>query len=388
MNWTWILLAYVSLFLFGLSDNLRGPLFADLLREFSLSNSRGSLFFSVSSLVSMAGALVAPRIIARRGHLTSLWIFMLLMSLAFIGYALSPGFGWILFCAVFFGISVGGLGVTQNLLVLQGASDANRGRAQGGLHAAYGLSSLLAPGIVIAVAALELGWRVNFYVPAVLSLAVVGAVWVLQGRAGAARPTLEEHEESAAARRALGLPEIYWAILLAAYVALELMISTRVTLLLREAFAFELNAANLWTSVFFVGLFVGRVAYTVKPLPLGLGKQLALAMFLGAAMLALGLLHRPEWIPLAGFALSIFYPVWMTTLARVFPDSFQRVASLGIALTGVSVVFMHTVIGGFTDAFGLVPAYAAVPALAVVAGLMVVGFRPLFRERLGEARMP
>ena len=157
---------------------------------------------------------------------------------------------------------------------------------------------------------------------------------------------------------------------------------------MREAFAFDLAAANLWTSIFFVGLFVGRFAYTVKPLPLKLSHQLALSMFLGAGMMALGLLHRPEWISLSGFALSIFYPVWMTTLAKVFPDSFQRVASLGIALTGVSVVFMHTVIGGLTDLVGLVPAYAAVPILSFVCGMMVVGFKPLFRERLGDARMP
>ncbi len=387
MNWVWIVLAYISIFLFGLSDNLRGPLFADILREFSLSNSRGSLFFSLSSFVSMAGAFAAPRIIAKWGHLTSLWIFMLFMSLSFIGYALSPSFEWILFCAVFFGVSVGGLGVTQNLLVLQGSDQKHRGRAQGGLHSTYGLSSLIAPGVVILIAFLGFGWRINFYVPAVLSLLTVFAI-LFMSRKAAAAPSIEEHEESARAKKSLGFPEVYWAILLCAYVALELMVSTRVTLLLREAFAFDLASANLWTSIFFVGLFVGRFAYTVKPLPLKLSHQLALSMFLGAGMMALGLLHRPEWISLSGFALSIFYPVWMTTLAKVFPDSFQRVASLGIALTGVSVVFMHTVIGGLTDLVGLVPAYAAVPILSFVCGMMVVGFKPLFRERLGDARMP
>lgn len=382
-----MILAYVSLFLFGLSDNLRGPLFADLLREFSLSNSQGSLFFSVSSLISMLGALVAPKLIERRGHLTSLWIFMALMSLAFVGYALSPSFAWILFCAVFFGIAVGGLGVTQNLLVLQGADEARRGRAQGGLHAAYGLSSLLAPGIVIATALLGFGWKINFLVPASLSFLLVIAIWFLQRRTPA-RPTLEEHESSARARRSMGFPEVYWAILLSLYVALELMVSTRVTLLFREGYGFDVGAANVWTSVFFVGLFVGRVAYTVKPLPVALGRQLAVSLFLGATMLALGLWHRPEWIPLAGFALSIFYPVWMTTLARIFPDSFQRVASMGIALTGVSVVFMHTVIGALTDKFGLISAYTAVPILSAIGGLMVIGFAPLFRPRLGAGRMP
>lgn len=381
------MLAYVSLFLFGLSDNLRGPLLTDILRDFSLSNTRGSLFFSLASLISMLGAFAAPKIIEKRGHLTSLWIFMLMMSLAFIGFALSPDFDWILVFAVLFGISLGGLTVTQNLLVLQGTDEAHRARALGGLQSCYGLSSLLAPGVVILVASLGFNWRINFFVPATLSMiSVFAIIWLNRGTPQ--KPMMVENENSAVAKKALGFPEIYWAVLLALYVALELMVGTRVTHLLREAHGFDLNSANIWTSMFFVGLFAGRVAYAVKPLPIRLSYQLAAALFLGMGLLIMGLIHRPEWIPLSGFAFSIFYPVWMTTLAKAFPDSFQRVASLGIALTGVSVVFMHTVIGGLTDLLGLMTAYWAVPILAFFGGIWVLAFAPLFRERMGVERMP
>ncbi len=388
MNLIWIVLAYLSIFIFGISDNLRGPLFADLLHEFSLSNSRGSLFFSVSSLISIVGALIAPKIIQTHGHLTSLWVFMLMMGLAFIGYSQAGSFEFVLFCAVIFGVAVGGLMVTQNLLVLQASDDAHRSRAQGGLHSTYGLSSLLAPGIVIVVAWTGLEWKTNFLIPGLLSLILVGVIALFSLREKAKVVGSKENENSAAAMASLGPPEFFWAILLSLYVALELMVSTRFTLLLREGFAFELASASLWTSMFFVGLFVGRLAYTLKPLPFRLSAQMALSLGLGAGMLALGILHRPEWIALSGFALSIFYPVWMTSIAKTFPDSFQRVASLGIGLTGVSVVLMHTVIAALTDQLGLRLAYWAVPILAAVTTLMVLLFPSLYRQRLGAARMP
>lgn len=366
---------------------MRGPLFADFLNEFSVNNSKGSLFFSLSSLVSLLGAMLAPMLIRRFGHLFSLWVFMAVMGIAFLGFSQGFNFEWMLFCGALFGIALGGLGVTQNLLVLQGSDESHRARAQSGLHSCYGASSLLAPGVVYAVSVLGLNWKTSFLIPAALSLLLV-LVMTVFFRKFNEKPAISANQSHHQVRRPWQKAEIFWALLLSVYVALELMVSTRISHLLREGFGFDLAQTSLWTSVFFVGLFSGRVLYTIRPLQASLGLQLKLAMGLACVFLVLGLVHRPEWIALSGFPMAIFYPVWMTSLTRVFPDSLQRVASLGIGLTGVTVVFLHTVIGYFSDHNGLVTAYWVVPAVAGFATLMIVAFRPLFQAQLGFARMP
>lgn len=402
MNWLWVGLAYLSLFIFGLSDNLRGPLFPDFLKEFGVSHIQGSLFFSTSSLISMLGALLAPRMIRRWGHVRTLLVFLGLSGVAFFGYGLALSFLWMIFCAAMFGVSVGGLGVTQNLLVLQGSDEAHRRQAQSGLHSCYGASSLLAPWIVTGLAALGFRWNTSFFVPVVLILVMILGVFVIRGRwknegqGMASEPVLAgdlnafEVQSPEAAPETLNGPisqawtaaEIYWAILLAVYVAIEIMVSSRMSLLLREGFGRSLEDGNLWTSIFFVGLFAGRLVSTFVSLPGRLSHWMKGSMLMAAVLMLLGLWVRPEWLALSGLMLSIFYPLWMTAISQVFPATFHRVASVGVGLTGVSVVLMHTLLGGLSDQVGLVSAMYAVPVLTGIGFLMVVFFPMIFARRL------
>ena len=48
-----VFFAFVSMFALGGSDNIRGPLFPELLRYFQLTNSQASLSFAVASFAMM-----------------------------------------------------------------------------------------------------------------------------------------------------------------------------------------------------------------------------------------------------------------------------------------------------------------------------------------------
>ena len=51
----------MSLFALGLVDNARGPVFPDILKEFSLTDTVGSLFFLVASFASLVHNLIFYR---------------------------------------------------------------------------------------------------------------------------------------------------------------------------------------------------------------------------------------------------------------------------------------------------------------------------------------
>jgi predicted MFS family arabinose efflux permease len=56
------------------------------------------------------------------------------------------------------------------------------------------------------------------------------------------------------------------------------------------------------------------------------------------------------------------------------------VASQGVALTGVTVVAMQTVIGFVADRYGLQTSLAVGPAFAALAIVMILAFEPLFHK--------
>lgn len=364
---------------------MRGPVFPDIIQAFALNHTQASLFFSVASMVSVLGALAAPMLIRRRGHIFSLLCFLILMALGFWGYSFAYSYPWMLACSAVFGFSIGGLSVTQNLLVLLGSDDEHRQRAQSGLHACYGASSLLAPWIIVVVAGLGLPWTTSFLPSPVLALLLVFAVFFFLPRSKWMPNVVQQKIADAALHepaQRLTPAEIFWAVLLAIYVGLEIMMATRLTMFLRESFGRDLNEASLLTSLFFVGLFAGRLTLSFYKPKISLKAQMLICLGFSLVLFAAGFLISPIFLSLTGFAISGFYPVWMTSLSKIFPLSVAKVASLGIGLTGVTVVSMHTIVGQLSDHFGLVIGFTVAPLLAFLCILMIVTFPAVFGRKL------
>lgn len=383
MNWAGILLAYISLFVFGLSDNMRGPLYPEILKTFGVSHSEASLFFSVASFVSFLGAWSAPKIIARWGHISAVRLGLALVSLSYLGYYLVTSFPIMLGVSAIFGFAIGLLGVTQNLLVLLASNLKFRSRVQSGLHACYGASSLLAPLVVLIVAALSLHWQISFLVPSVLCALVLAGTYLFPQMRGALHAVRGSEETAKHASVQSSSPErIYWSVVLALYVALEILLSSRLALFLREGREFTLESSSFWLMSFFAGLFLGRVFFAFVHLPVRFSVQMCGLMVLSAASFALGLWGRPEWMAVVGFTIAGFYPLWMSTLEPLFGGKMEEVASRGIGLTGFSVVAMHSVVGFFSDKAGVTAGMSVGLVLIGLLFVMVALFQVIFRRSL------
>ncbi len=63
--WPLILISYASLFVFGISDNIRGPLFPEILKEFNISDSMGSLMFALGSLSGFVASYFTRTLLRR-----------------------------------------------------------------------------------------------------------------------------------------------------------------------------------------------------------------------------------------------------------------------------------------------------------------------------------
>ena len=143
---TWaVFFAFTSMFILGISDNIRGPLYPELIKHFTLSNSQAAWSFAFSStaavLANAAAAFALKKIHLDR--LMAIAVFLLIVGPLTMGLATS--YQVYLTGAIFLGFSFGVMGVAQNLLIAENTDGLQQTRALSGLHSVYGFSSLIAP---------------------------------------------------------------------------------------------------------------------------------------------------------------------------------------------------------------------------------------------------
>jgi MFS transporter, FHS family, glucose/mannose:H+ symporter len=357
-DWFVILLCYMSLFAFGLTDNTRGPVFPDLLREFSLSDSAGSLFFLVASGAALINNVFAFRLLERKGSYWVLQVYSALKAAGILLMALGPSYPLIIAGAAIFGMGMGGLGIAQNILVAQASPSALRRRILSGLHCMYGVASLLAPLYVTLLYRGGWGWR-----PVLAWLALGPAVTLVlslkrrQAMDAAAPGAGEEslsiaQQSSATGPRPWGVA-VYFASMLSLYVIAEICLGTRLVLLVRRDWGYDVEWANYLLSGFFLMMFAGRLLLALVPLKHSNSTILAVSLVLSAATFVLGLVHDPLWFVTTGLAMSVFYPVAIALIADETGSSAGFITSWCITLQALGLMIMHFLLGSMSDLFGL-----------------------------------
>ncbi len=368
IHWQWVILAYCSLFVFGLTDNIRGPIFPEFLNHFQISHSTGSLFFSVSSFMNVVGAFFVPRLINRVGHLGTLVLFMMILFATQIGFYFSPSFGMILFFCVFYGMAIGGLGVTQNLLVLVATPPEHRQQVQSGLHACYGASSFMAPGLVIACSLAGLTWKENFAFTSLIIFLFLASLYFVKHQPRESQIDGQILSQALYKRR----EALYAATILSIYVALEILIASRLALFMRIERGSDLRQSSFWVFIFFGGLFLGRMLLSVYRPPFSLSAQLRLSLIGTCVLILAGVFIAPELMALTGLTLAPFYPLMMTAMSLLFHEKVDRAAALAVGFSGLSVVSMHAAVGFISDQFGLKWAFLLGLLLSLVAFVMII----------------
>lgn len=383
MNWPFALAAFASLFVIGLLDNARGPLFPEVLLGLSLSDAEGAWLFAAASAAGGVGSYAARFLLARARASRALWLGLLLATAGLIALGRSRSLADLVLGSALFGLSFGGLSLVQGALVQRGAPPASQRQVFAGLHAMYGAASLLAPLLVTAAARAGIDWRGAFGLLACAPLAVLALTIPLRDvrPAGPAPAGADPADPDPAgpdpvgADPAPGRRVLAVALMTALYVAAELAISTRLPLHLRRL-GWSPEAASLALSAFFAALLAGRVLLGLVRVTLTHRQLLAASALLSLALTTAGLLLHPAFLCAAGLTLAPFFPVASALVADEFPGQFDRVMSTLMATVCVVVMLAHQLIGAVSDRVSLHAALGLSPLCLLAAlGLMVASSR-------------
>jgi FHS family glucose/mannose:H+ symporter-like MFS transporter len=376
-----IAIAYVSLLLLGLSDNIRGPIYPEVLNSFHLSNTEGSLFFSLSSAFGFLGGLMSAHLVLQFSRLQVLRISILGLLGAQVVMASAIHFSVLLGASVIFGFSLGVMGVVQNMLVVQALDPGPRkNKILSGLHSMYAGASVLAPLVVNAISWLKPSenlWRNCFYVTASLSGVVFATSFLGPEVKDASVPVPPIDFHPSAQRK----QQIFFAFTLAFYVVCEILVSSRMALYMRREFAATLTESSWYTAGFFVCLFSGRLLFTFWAPAMALPKQLYWSLGLSFSLLALGILVHPVALMLSGLAMAPFYPLMMSMVGHLFPHSIAKALSWCVGISSALIVIMHICVGFLTDALDIRFGFAVGPLCCLLSGVLLISYEKIFRRQ-------
>jgi FHS family glucose/mannose:H+ symporter-like MFS transporter len=350
-----IVLACAGLFVFGLIDSVRGPIFPDLLAEFRLSDAEGGLFFFLASAASLVNNVALFSWIERIGARRTVLVYALLQAAGLWVTGLGRGYGWALFGSVLIGLSTGGISIAANVLVAEGARPDLRRRWLAGLHAMYGASALFGPVWVTFCYRLGWGWR---WTAASLGLGSL-AVCLLALSTDRTLRSRTTHDVAtwtpAAAPNRPVRAGAYYGLLCMCYVVAEVTISSRLPLYARREAGYSIANANTLLALFYLGLFVGRVTFAVARVPWRSSTVLAVSAGTGLLCCILGLTGDAAWLAAAGLCFSVFYPAAMALIGDTHgaDGSMLYVTSWCITLQAVGLMAMHLGVGYVSDVSGL-----------------------------------
>lgn len=349
MNKAYIILAYTALFALSLLDNGRGPAYPDILHDFALNESRGSLIFSLASFSGLAINLTAHIWFKALGAIKGTYFSLCFLFLGGVTYFLSShysSFSVLILASIFLGIGLSLCTITMNILVARGSNDSNRRQLFAGLHSVYGVTSLLAPYILNALYLINMGWQEYFLGGAIICLIILffnlsrrpEDLHLEQYKASTFRPPLSNI--------------LIYGLFFGLYVSSELIISSRLPLIVESVYSYNKLESAKTLSLFFLLLAIGRLTFSFIKIPIKSTTLLMSSIILTLVFLSLGLFYTPLFFPFLGLSMSYFFPVALEMLGQIFQENTDRMVTYIMTAISISLSVNHFLFGEIANRFG------------------------------------
>jgi FHS family glucose/mannose:H+ symporter-like MFS transporter len=362
-------------FIAGLNGGWLGPLIQPIAKSQNLPLDQVGLIVSLLCGGCFVSQALGPKILALLGGKRALITGASLLATGMLGLAFAKGLIPLLLMAFLAGLGTGINSIAGHVCLLaffreKGASALSK------LNISYGVGALIAPQIVMALAALT--YQSIFIISAALSLAVAGFLTTLPQMdremhinkiEGATTPVKESFLSF------FTLPMALMAAVTFLYVGTESSAGTWLFTYMHDARSASDKLASLAVTSLFMGLTLGRliaIKATVKFKP---SKVTLVAMSLVVlAFVGLDLLSATEHLALLlalaiGVGLGPIYPSMVAQTAHLVKDRPERAASvtaLAISSGAVGGILMPGITGQVLARIGVEQSMVFITALSLI----------------------
>ncbi|WP_444921791.1 MFS transporter [Microbulbifer sp. CnH-101-G] len=392
--WFGLLSCYGALFLLGFIEVYKAPIYPKILDFFSVSPTKGSTFFFLSTFSALLMTLSGSLWIKRVRVISGLGLFVIFMGSGSILSGISGyfhSFPVLILGSFVFGVGAGGCMVLINVAIpLFVPQDLTR-QGYCGLHSTYGVASILSPLLPVLFYKYHFGWEGGFYLFGGLATAILLFIFFGLRNSRARRQAGEGGIDPSAYREKSKRdkePKEWWiaiggGLIVSAYNGSEHILASRLVLFLEARGGPWAVEADILLSIFFGLLCIGRILFTFILLKGNTFFWLIISFLSTAVVFLLGYWVNPIWFPVCGLTLSYLFPYTMEWLTRCSKNP-PFTVSFSLGTGGVFLIFAHALVGWLDGNYGIQTAIYVVPVF-LLSGIIICTLIAFF-ERLKSSR--
>jgi FHS family glucose/mannose:H+ symporter-like MFS transporter len=381
--------AFFAFFIFGFTDNLKGPTLPALLEDLKLSYSLAGTILLGIYLGFMAATLSTGFLADVLGQKAVLILAGTCLVVGVLGFtAFSSPFLLTAFMVVLgFGLGCIELG-GNSLIVLLHPED--KGRYLNLLAVMHGLGSMLAPLYAGWLLSAGSSWRAVYRGDLLLVLPLI-AFFVLVRFPPREVGQSEKIDFKHIGKIASSPPMLVYDCAYALYVAVEIGMASWMVEFLQKNYGQSVSQSTLALSIFFGLIMVGRFVGSFFIEKLGYLRSILFASLGASACIALGL-FGPAWLvwllPTSGFFLSIIFPTLTASVSSTYHANLNSLLGLLFTFAGFGGLFgpwlvgVASDLGGIKFGFSLNLAYCLLTAVSVFILLRLQPQRSSFNKNI------
>jgi len=359
---------FLAFFVFGFTDNLKGPTLPAMLTELQFNYGVGGNIFVGEYL----GFLIATLVTGILADKFGLKIVMLLAGASLVigvsGYSIFETALWLAASLFIIGLGLGALELGPNAIIVS-LHHERKGLFLNLMAVLHGLGSMLAPLFAGRLFGLGISWRTVYRLDLPLIAFFILIFLFLRFPKQDEKARLDFHEIPRVAFKGQ-LPLFYLAI--AAYVSAEIGIASWLVTFLQQARAADVAASNQALSLFFAMLMLGRFLGGFVVHRIGYLRSILVAALGATACLVIGLFGPTSlafFLPITGFFFSIIFPTITAAASDLRTENINTVLGVLFTFAGLGGMIGPWLIAWGSDIFGLQAGFAI---NIVLSGLLLV----------------
>jgi fucose permease len=355
-NTIWLLTigAFFAFFVFGFSDNLKGPALPALLQELHFNYSIGGSILLGAYLGFLAASLIAGLLADAVGQKAVFVLAGVCLALGVTGFSSFASPILLLLSMVVLGFGLGSLELGCNALIVELHSN-DKGRFLNLMSVLHGMGSMIAPLYAGWLLAANISWRVVYR----WDLILIGLLIVYFSLAHFPKALAIKSEKidfRQVGKTAFTPKMLWYYTAISLYVAIELGIASWMVEFLQKDRGFSVVQSTQALSLFFGMIMIGRFIGSFFVERLGYLKSILSAALGASACLALALfgpLQLSFLVPVSGFFLSIIFPTITAAVSDDHKENMNTVLGLLFTFAGLGGILGPWLIGIASDFGGI-----------------------------------
>ena len=343
---------FISFFVFGFTDNLKGPTLPAILSELHISYGTGGNIFSGEYVGFLIATLITGILADRFGLKSVVLLAGICLAIGVCGYSIFSSA--LLLSASFFviGLGLGAIELGPNAIIVSVYHE-RKGLYLNLMAVLHGLGALVAPLFAGWLLSLNVSWRI-IYRWDFLPIALFMLIFIFLRFPKAEEKTQLDFRHIPQIAFKGQLPWFYVAI--AFYVAAEIGIAAWLVTFLQQIHSASVTSSNQALSLFFAMVMVGRLVGGFFVHRIGYLRSI-LIMTIGGILCFIAGLFGPKEIsfllPMTGFFLSIIFPTITAAVSDTHTENTNTILGVLYTFAGLGGAIGPFFVAWGSDLFGL-----------------------------------